>query len=99
MAARYALMDAFSTRDRTVSFSATASADIDSDGRDEALFVMADSLYCIGSRADGKSGAMEWQLSLPCSVGPPTIADVDGDGLVEILLAGTDGYVYCVRGQ
>ncbi len=76
----------------------TASADIDSDGRDEALFVIGNTLYCIGSGKDDKKGMKEWQLSLPSDVGPPTIADVDDDGLAEILLAGSDGYVYCVDG-
>jgi hypothetical protein len=80
-------------------FAGTASADIDSDGHDEALLVIGNSIYCIGSSIDGKKGIMEWQLSLPSAAGPPSIADINGDGLAEIILSGSDGYVYCLIDQ
>ncbi len=80
-------------------FEGTASADLDSDGHDEALVTAGNSIYCIGSSPDGKKGIIEWQLSLPCQAGPPTIADVDSDGLAEILLSGSDGYVYCLSNE
>jgi outer membrane protein assembly factor BamB len=75
----------------------SASADVDGDGRDEALFVVDKTLYCFGLPRREVQGALLWQIDLPAAVGPPTVADVDGDGRLSILLAGSDGYVYCVR--
>jgi len=74
-----------------------ASGDINSDGRDEALFTSGRTLYCIGSDAAGAKGRVLWTLEMPAPVGPPVIADVDGSGRVSILLVGRDGYLYCVR--
>jgi len=75
----------------------TVSGDIDSDGRDEVLFVIGKTLYCLGTDKEGKQGVVKWKLDLPCRVGPPVIADVDGSGMASILLVGSDGNVYCVR--
>jgi len=74
-----------------------ASGDIDSDGRDEALFVIGKTLYCLGTDKEGKQGVVKWKLDLPVTVGPPVIADVDGSGLASIVLIGSDGNVYCVK--
>jgi len=86
-------------KDTTVTIDAdgTASADINSDGRDEALFVIGSTLYCAGTPKPGEAGALLWKLDFPTSLGPPTIADADGDGLVEIILVGADGFVHGVR--
>ncbi|MCC6442867.1 MAG: hypothetical protein IT210_05345 [Armatimonadetes bacterium] len=73
----------------------SASADIDSDGRDEALFTSGHTLYCFGTR--NRKGKILWQLDLPAPVGPPAIADTEGRGEASILLSGGDGYVYCIR--
>jgi len=75
------------------------SADLDSNGRDEAIFVLGKKLYCLGAGADGKAGRVEWDLDLPTSVGPPAIADVGGNGQASVLLVGADGYVYCVQNR
>jgi len=75
----------------------TAAADINGDGRDEALFAIDDTLYCVGASEGGDQGELRWQVRLPAQVGPPSIADVDGGGKVAILLVGEDGYVYCVN--
>lgn len=77
--------------------SGTASADINGDGRDEAIFVTGKTLYCVGDSGDGSGGAYLWQLDLPTPVGPPTVAILDGDAKASILLVGEDGYVYCVQ--
>ena len=74
-----------------------ASADINGDGRDEAVCTMGNTLYCLGTEAPGRAGKLLWQLDLPAVLGPPGIADVDGRGKASILVAGSDGYVYCVR--
>ena len=74
-----------------------ASGDVDSDGRDEALFVIGKTLHCLGTDKEGKQGVVKWKLDLPVAVGAPVIADADGDGLAEILVTGADGFVYCVK--
>lgn len=75
----------------------TASADLNSDGRDEALFTLGKTLYCLGASPNGHEGRLLWQLALPAPAGPPTIADVDGKGTASILVACNDGNVYCVH--
>jgi hypothetical protein len=73
-----------------------ASADIDSCGRDEALFIAGCVLYCIATGNDG-TGVVKWQLALPARAGPPVIADIDDSGAASILTVGLDGYLYCIR--
>lgn len=75
----------------------TACADIDSDGRDEALLLFERTLYCVGADSSGRQGLVKWKIELPAQVGAPTIADLDGNGQASILLAGGDGYLYCVQ--
>ena len=74
-----------------------ASADIDGDGRDEVLLTAATTLYCVGSSPDGTQGTVRWKLDLHTPLGPPMIADTEGDGKASILVVGADGNVYCVR--
>jgi outer membrane protein assembly factor BamB len=73
------------------------SADINSDGRDEVLMTAGTTLYCIGSSPDGTQGTLLWKLDLHTWLGPPVIADTEGDGRASILMVGADGNVYCVR--
>jgi hypothetical protein len=71
--------------------SGCASADLNGDGRDEAVFAVGTRLYCVGN------GEVLWKVDLPAWTGPPSIADVDGSGEAAILVAAADGWVYCVR--
>lgn len=73
------------------------SADIDSDGRDEVLFSRGRTLYCIGTDKTGKRGVVKWTLDLPAWVSSPVVADVDANGLADILVTGGDGNIYCVQ--
>ncbi|MCE5237451.1 hypothetical protein LLH23_03055 [bacterium] len=75
----------------------SASGDLNSDGRDEALFTIGSTLLCLGTVAGGASGAVLWPLDLPGPVGPPAIADLEGRGQASVLLLGRDRYIYCVR--
>jgi hypothetical protein len=73
-----------------------ASADIDGDGRDEAVFGIGNKLYAVGATHGGQAGEIRWTLEFPAPVGPPSIADVDGDGLAEIVVVCGDGHVHVV---
>ena len=55
------------------------------------------SLYCVGDTGAGTRAEYLWQVDLPVPVGPPSIAILDGDERLSILLVGEDGYVYCVQ--
>jgi outer membrane protein assembly factor BamB len=81
-----------------------AAADVDGDGRMEFVFGCADGkLYAVGTApetdlpsAAGISGRVLWHMDLGAPVGPPTVADVDGDGLAEILVSTSDGWLYAL---
>lgn len=74
-----------------------ATADLDSDGRDEAVFTMGRTVLAIGATRDGTEGEVRWQLDLPSSLGPPTVASLDREGNLVVLVLGADGYVTCLR--
>ena len=75
----------------------TASADLDGDGRDEALIVIDKTLFCLGAPRTGSAGELRWQVKFPAQIGPPTVVTLDKEGTVSILVVGSDGYVYCLR--
>jgi hypothetical protein len=71
-------------------------ADLDGDGRREALFGCGDGkLYALGERKHRPH--LLWSLPLGRRVGEPVIADVDRDGKAEILVPVEDGRLYCLR--
>lgn len=70
------------------------SADIDADGRDEFLLSSGTVLHAVGER-DGEPQPL-WQLELPAQPGDLALADVDGDGAIEILFIGDDSALYCL---
>lgn len=72
-------------------------ADINSDGRDEVIFNYGKELVCMGL---GTIGLEEmWRFPFEQIIGPPVVADVDGDGYVEILLTDYMGNLICVGAQ
>ena len=84
------------------------SADLDGDGRDEAVFSLDDTLYCVGATTDGRAGEVRWKLSFPERISSPAIADVgeadekieashQGVSKLSILVAAEDGYVYGIQ--
>jgi hypothetical protein len=77
--------------------SGCATADLDHDGRDEAVFVIDKTLACIGATRDGAAGELRWKLDLPAAGGPPSLASLDQGGRLSILVMGADGWLYCVR--
>ena len=60
---------------------------MDGDGKGE--FLIGD--YCIGTDEQGQ-GKIKWRANLQ-NGGWPAIADLDGDGLGEIIVPGGDGTV------
>ena len=69
---------------------------VDIDGRkgDELLYVAGSNLVAItGDRSAGRI-LWEWQGSANLSL--PAIADLDGDGLAQIIVQAADGTVHCV---
>jgi len=73
----------------------SVSADLDQDGRDESLFAIGTTLYVVGANPDGASGRIEWTFAPDGGLlGAPVIADANGDGLAEIVVVSTTGYVY-----
>ena len=75
----------------------SASADLNGDGRDEAVFVIGQQLVCLGAGSTPAEGRVLWQLPLPVQTGPPSLAVLDKKSGLSILLAGADGFVYAVR--
>ncbi len=77
--------------------SGAATADIDGDGRDEALLSMGSALYCLGAAEQEAGGEICWRVELPTQIGPPTVVQLEKDGPAAILVVGRDGNVYCLR--
>ncbi|HMI64568.1 MAG TPA: VCBS repeat-containing protein [Cyclobacteriaceae bacterium] len=75
----------------------SASADVDGDGRDEALIAVGRTLFCLGAPVAGSVGEIRWSVELPAEIGPPTVVSLDKASGISILVVGSDGYVYCLR--
>ncbi|MCI0334143.1 MAG: hypothetical protein L0228_13075 [Planctomycetes bacterium] len=75
----------------------SASADLNGDGRDEALFVIGQYLVCLATESDATESRVLWQLELPAPTGAPSLAALGHNGELSILLVGADGFVYAVR--
>ena len=67
---------------------------MDGDGRDEFLFAVERTLYALHER--DAAPHLVWQLELPAAPGDLALADVDGDGKIEILFIGADSVLYCL---
>jgi hypothetical protein len=72
-----------------------ASGDLDGDGRDEALFAVGRTLYCLGSDAAGR-GQERWRLAFVEELGMPCVAALDGSGELAVLVVTADGTVHCL---
>lgn len=69
-----------------------ATGDVDGDGRFEFVFGTSHGdLYAIGD-AEGQPRPL-WRKRFDCAVGPPILADLDGDGLSEIAAVTAAGEV------
>jgi hypothetical protein len=84
--------------DYATSSRSAMTADIDDDGRDEAIFSRGSELLAVGCSEDGKP-QVEWTLPFPGTVGPVSIGDVDSSGQSRIVATCSDGYIYIVGAQ
>ena len=76
-----------------------ATADIDGDGVSEFI-ASAGSRIC-AIKGVGDQGKVAWSLDLGSSLSAPIIADIDGDGRVEVLVTTAEGYLCAIdqRGE
>jgi outer membrane protein assembly factor BamB len=71
-----------------------AAANIDGRGGDEIIYPSGNTLVAVtGDRAAGR---VLWTWQAPAALSLPAIADVDGDGLAEIVVQDAAGTVYCL---
>jgi outer membrane protein assembly factor BamB len=71
------------------------SADIDSDGRDEFLYSLGTN-EIIALDNDAPNNIL-WRAKLPATSDTPVIADIDNDGLAEIIVCTSDGYINILK--
>ncbi len=71
-------------------------ANIDGRPGDEILYPSGNVLVAVtGNR---KAGRILWTWTGPAPLSLPAIADVDGDGLAEIVVQDANGTVHCLDG-
>jgi outer membrane protein assembly factor BamB len=71
-----------------------AAANIDGRGGDEIIYPAGSTLVAITGSREG--GSILWEWRGPDALSMPAIADMDGDGLAEIVVQAADGTVYCL---
>ena len=71
--------------------------DVDND--DSLEVIVAGSCNPITYCFNGKTGAVKWKCNTRGSDSPPTIADLNNDGKLEILHGEFDGYVICINAE
>ena len=71
-----------------------AAANIDGRGGDEIIYTAGDTLVVI--TGDRNSGRVLWTWRGPATLSLPAVADVDGDGLAEIVVQDAAGTVHCL---
>jgi hypothetical protein len=70
------------------------SADIDGDGRDEAIVTSGSRLYVVGYDPIANTGSVEWSMTFDSTLGMPIVADANGDGEIEIIVISSNGTAY-----
>jgi FG-GAP-like repeat len=78
-----------------ITLSHCAAADLDGDRKPEFVFGTNNGKLVI---VNGEDGSLAKELTFAHPVGEPIIADVNADGLAEVLVA-SDSKLYCVGGR
>jgi uncharacterized protein (TIGR03437 family) len=73
--------------------------DINGDGRDEAVFACGSTIYVVAANPGNKSGQILWSLNLGATLDTPILADAEGNGSLEIIVVGANGYIYGIGSQ
>ncbi len=73
-----------------------ASANVDGVGGDELIYSSGSTLIAI--TGDANLGRILWQWQAPATLSMPAIADVDGDGKMEIVVQDAQATIYCLDG-
>ena len=73
--------------------------DINGDGRDEAVFACGSTIYVVAANPGNKSGQILWSLNLGATLDTPILADAEGTGSLEIIVVGSNGYIYAIGSQ
>ncbi|MGQ9608032.1 MAG: FG-GAP repeat domain-containing protein [bacterium] len=71
------------------------SCDINSDGKDEFLFSLVSNE--IIALFHDVTGHILWRKRLGAIPDTPVLADIDGDGLAEIIVCTSDGYINVLK--
>lgn len=69
-------------------------ADIDGRKGDELLYVAGTKLVVI--TGDRTAGRILWEWQGPATLSMPAVAELDGDGLAQIVVQAADGTVHCI---
>ena len=73
-----------------------AAANIDGNPGDELLYVAGNTLVAV--RGDQNQGKILWTWQAQAGLSLPAIADIDNDGLAEIVVQSADGILHCIDG-
>jgi len=73
--------------------------DINGDGRDEAVFACGSTIYVVAASPGNQSGQILWSLNLGATLDTPILADAEGNGSLEIIVVGSNGYIYGIGSQ
>jgi len=74
------------------------SGDLDGDGRDNFLVGLPNGDLVAVDERNG-AGVVSWKTSFDAGVREAILADVDGDGLVEIIVETEDGRIRVLKGK
>jgi hypothetical protein len=73
----------------------SVSADLTGDGKVDSVFAINGTIYVVGTNSAGTGGEIKWSFTPDGGLlGSPIIADANGDGVAEIIVTSTSGYVY-----
>lgn len=81
---------------KPVSFVNVSSGDVDGDGRDNFLVGLPDGRLVVLDERDGK-GFVAWKVTFDAGVDEAMLADVDADGVAEIIVSLDNGQVKVLK--